>query len=68
MSSMVPADRQLFESRNCAAAEAEAYGIDLSLLEENLRLSPEERIRAHCRALQTALELRAAMERKRAGS
>ena len=33
-----------------ACERAEAYGIDLSLLEENLRLSPEERIRQNLAA------------------
>jgi len=42
---------------------AEAYGFDMSLIEANLALTPLERIRAHNRALNTALELRSAMER-----
>ncbi|EEF59114.1 hypothetical protein [Pedosphaera parvula] len=42
------------------AAEAEGY--DMSLIEENLRKTPEERIRAHSRALAMATALREAME------
>ena len=45
--------------------EAEAAGIDMSLLEANLRKSPLERIRAHDRALATAMALREAVRRAR---
>ena len=41
---------------------ARAYGIDVSLLEDNLRLTPLERIRAHARALNEALMLRDAVK------
>jgi hypothetical protein len=44
--------------------EAAAAGIDMSLVEFNLRLSPAERIRAHARALALAEELRSAMLRR----
>ena len=44
-----------------ACRAAQAYGVDLSLLRENLRLTPQERIRAHGRALNEALRLRRAM-------
>ena len=44
-----------------AAERAEAYGIDLSLLTENLRLTPEERIDQN----QAALELATALEEAR---
>ncbi|MFC1760692.1 hypothetical protein ACFL6U_01265 [Planctomycetota bacterium] len=49
----------------CAARD---YGIDVSLLEANLQLSPLERIRAHSRALNTALMLRKAMKEQHARS
>ena len=40
---------------------AEAYGSDMSLIEDNLRRTPLERIRALGHALQTILALRQAM-------
>lgn len=40
---------------------ARAYGIDVSLLEDNLRLTPLERIRAHAHALNEALILQEAI-------
>jgi hypothetical protein len=49
-----------------AWAELQAEGYDISLLEANLRKTPLERIRAHDRALRTALALRQAMEEARA--
>lgn len=45
---------------------ARAYGIDVSLLEDNLRLTPLERIRAHARALNEALMLRDAVKEQHA--
>jgi hypothetical protein len=45
---------------------AEAYGIDMSLIESNLRKTPEERIRSHGRVLEMALALREAMRRRNA--
>ncbi|MDF7822543.1 hypothetical protein P4B35_00850 [Pontiellaceae bacterium B12227] len=45
--------------------EAEAYGIDISLIRSNLRLTPAERLRRHDKALNTMNKLRAAMEKKR---
>lgn len=47
---------------------AEHEGIDMSLLEITLAMTPEERIRAHERALATAQALRQAMEKRRAGA
>jgi len=47
---------------------AVAYGIDVSLLEGNLRLTPLERIRAHARALNEALMLRQAVKEQHARS
>jgi hypothetical protein len=46
--------------------EAERLGIDTSLLLANLRRTPLERIRAHDRALSTAMALRQAMREKHA--
>lgn len=43
-----------------AIQRAEAYGIDVSLLEENLRLSPLERLRQNDRSLNEATALRQA--------
>ena len=43
---------------------AEKEGYDMSLVEGNLRKTPFERIRAHNRALATAMMLRRAMERR----
>jgi hypothetical protein len=44
--------------------EAEAEGMDMSLVEDNLRKSPLERIREHDRALRLALKLRKAMQER----
>jgi len=44
-----------------ACRQAEAYGIDLSLLLDNLKLSPYERMQRHDKALTGAIELRQAM-------
>jgi hypothetical protein len=43
--------------------EAEAAGFDMSLVEENLRMTPWERMVQHDRALRTAIMLREAMEK-----
>lgn len=43
-----------------AIQRAEAYGIDLSLLDENLRLTPTERLRQNDAILNEAEALRAA--------
>ena len=40
---------------------AERHGVDVSLLEESLRKTPEERFRDHSRALRLAQELRKAV-------
>lgn len=44
--------------------EAEAEGMDMSLIEDNLRKTPLERIREHDRALRLALKLRKAMQER----
>ena len=41
-------------------------GCDMSLLEDNLRKTPGERIKTHQRALNTAIMLREAMEKRHA--
>ncbi len=43
---------------------AEQYGIDMSLIEANLKLTPYERMLQHDRSLNLALQLRQAMERQ----
>ena len=44
-----------------ASQRAEVYGIDLSLITENLRLTPEERINQH----QAALDLVSTLQKAR---
>ena len=45
--------------------KAGAYGIDISLIRANLRLTPIQRLRRHDQALATTKKLQAAMEKKR---
>lgn len=45
--------------------KAENYGIDISLIRANLRLTPTERLRRHNQSLATVQKLRKAMEKKR---
>jgi len=53
------------QPQTCSAwEEAEAEGIDMSLIEDNLRKTPLERIREHDRALRLALKLRKAMQER----
>jgi hypothetical protein len=49
-----------------AWAKAEEHGCDMSLIEDNLRKTPTQRIRTHQQALNTAVMLRKAMEKKHA--
>lgn len=44
--------------------KAKAYGIDISLIRANLRLTPTQRLRRHDQTLTTMKKLRAAMEKK----
>jgi hypothetical protein len=44
--------------------EAEAEGMDMSLVADNLRKTPLERVREHDRALRLALKLRKAMRER----
>ncbi len=60
---MSPADEI---PQSSAWAAAAAYGCDMSLIESNLRKTPQERMRAHARALDAARALREAMERRTA--
>jgi len=46
---------------------AEAWGFDMSLIEDNLHLTPAQRIQNHASALSLAETLREAMRRKRNG-
>jgi hypothetical protein len=43
---------------------AKQAGIDLTLIEESLRLTPEQRAIAHQRALEMALQMEAAFQRR----
>jgi pheromone shutdown protein TraB len=50
-----------------AAEEATAYGIDVSILDANLQLTPMQRLIAHQKALEAALAVREAGARYYAG-
>ena len=52
------------KDRNSAWQAAEAAGFDMSVVAENLRLTPWERVVAHGRVLRMAQMLRAAMEQQ----
>ena len=56
------------ESKSVAWKAAEKEDYDMSLVESNLRRTPCERIRAHNRALATAVMLRQAMKERNAGT
>lgn len=47
--------------------EAEAAGFDMSLVEENLRMTPVARAQQHHQALNLALQLRAAVKARHGG-
>ena len=53
------------EKRSAIHEEAETYGIDISLIRANLRLTPTQRLRRHGQSLSSMKKLRAAMEKKR---
>jgi len=61
-------DKSTVQSAGPAWHAAEQFGCDMSLLEINLNRTPEERIRAHSRALATLTALREAMEKRNARS
>ncbi len=50
---------------NAVHEKAEAYGIDISLIRANLRLTLEERLRRHDQTLTRIQKLQKAMEKKR---
>jgi len=54
------------ENKLSAWNMAAKNGCDMSLLEDNLRKTPGERIKTHQRALNTAIMLREAMEKRHA--
>jgi len=58
-----PSSRVKEEPSASAIERARAYGIDISLLEANLVLSPLERMDAHDAALRFGNQLRAAKTR-----
>jgi hypothetical protein len=49
-----------------AVERAEAYGIDISLLEDNLRLTPAERVKRNDQAVELVEKLQAAKRHARA--
>ena len=51
-----------------AVQRAEAYGIDISLIDENLRLTPSQKIRQNDIALNQAEALQEALNQTRAKS
>jgi hypothetical protein len=55
--------------KGCGSAwqEAEAAGFDMSLVEENLKMTPVARAKQHHRALNLALQLRAAVKARHGG-
>jgi hypothetical protein len=55
---------QFKAGKSAAWKAAEQAGYDMSLIEGNLRKTPFQRIRAHNRALATALMLRRGMEKR----
>ena len=58
--------RQRRNGRGSAWKAAETFGCDMSQIESNLCKTTSELMLAHSRALATALELRAAMEKRHA--
>jgi len=61
---MTQSDPSLQPRPRTAWEEAQAEGMDMSLIEDNLRKTPLERIREHDRALRLALKLRKAMQER----
>jgi len=55
--------RQRQSAEPDAWKEAEAYGCDIALLEENFRMTPKQRIQAHRSALALVEKLEEAMGR-----
>ena len=59
--------REMKDTEPSAIKQAEEYGVDISLLIENLRRSPTERLRRHQAMLEFVAELRRAGQKKRGG-
>jgi len=59
-------DKQSQNSESDAIQRAIEYGVDISLLKENLRLEPTERMRQAQATLDSALSFRAQVESFRA--
>ena len=55
----------LMDKQGAVHEKAEAYGIDVSLIRANLRLTPIQRLQRHGQSLATLKKLRTAMEKKR---
>lgn len=53
------------EKQSAVHEDAEAYGIDISLIRANLRLTPIQRLRHHDRTLTTIEKLHKAMDKNR---
>ena len=51
------ATRKISKQKSDPWKAAEAFGCDMALLEENLRMKPDERLRAHQAALNLVEEL-----------
>ncbi|MEO7674482.1 MAG: hypothetical protein ABIU09_10460 [Pyrinomonadaceae bacterium] len=58
-----PEEKLLNPTPGSRIAEARDYGIDLSQIVENLRLSPAQRIRANDQAVNSVLKFQKAMKR-----
>jgi hypothetical protein len=50
-------ETEMYRQTKNASVDAEQAGFDLSLMDQNLRLSPEQRIRQHDQALALVVEL-----------
>lgn len=52
------------DKKKSAWCRAEEVGVDMSLIESNLRLNVEERLQRHDAALNTVLKMRDAVKRR----
>ncbi len=57
---LTPEQWAQFQAATQGYGDQDEYGIDISLLRENLRLTPTERIEKHRRALKFSMEVRRA--------
>ena len=62
---MTEAQWEWFQAYTRGYGEQDANGVDISLLRENLKLTPTQRLEHHRRALSTAMELERAGQRAR---